>query len=55
MTVARLPEPTCESCGARHEPFAEVDFRDSSEPFLMCLRCAEVAEENGCVITEVEA
>ena len=54
MSVAPLPEPQCESCGARHAPFAEVDFLDSAEPFLLCISCASEARDNGCVITEVE-
>jgi hypothetical protein len=45
---------SCESCGRRGRTLVAVDFGDGSEPFALCVSCANEAVECGCTLREIE-
>jgi hypothetical protein len=44
----------CESCGRRGRTLVAVSFRDGSQPFVLCVSCANEAREHGCSTHDIE-
>jgi hypothetical protein len=49
-----VSDDACESCGRRGRTLVAVDFGDGSEPFALCVSCANEAVECGCTLREIE-
>lgn len=56
--MTALEDTRCESCGRRGVALVGIDFRDGSQIFVLCVRCASDAVDNGCTqvaLSEVDA